>query len=113
MLDGPSLESSSFLNATLRYLVLGHWDLGTLRQVSSYIERFQPYSDQKTSPKGSQMTSMGVYFLCVVFDILKLPENFSPKLGYFQEKMRKICKKWGKTTKIKDNGKRIGKNCIF
>jgi len=47
---------------------------------------------------------MGVYFfekslsfqgpvLCVVFEILKLPENFSPKLGYFQKKMRKICKK--------------------
>ena len=35
----------------------GPRDLGTLRQVSSYIERFQPYSDQKTSPKGSQMTS--------------------------------------------------------
>ena len=51
--------------------------------------------------------------LCVVFDILKLPENFSPKLGYFQEKMRKICKKWGKTTKIKDSEQKIGKNCIF
>ena len=57
---------------------------------------------------------MGVYFLekslsfqgpvlCVVFEILKLPQNFSPKLGYFKKQMRKICKKWGKNTKIKDN----------
>ena len=51
--------------------------------------------------------------LCVVFEILKLPENFSPKLGYFQKKMRKICKKWGKITKIKDSEQKIGKNCIF
>ena len=67
---------------------------------------------------------MGVYFfekslsfqgpvLCVVFKILKLPENFSPKLGYFQKRMRKICKKWGKISKIKDSEQKIGKNCIF
>ena len=47
---------------------------------------------------------MGVYFfekslsfqgpvLCVVFEILKLPQNFSPKLGYFQKKLRKVDKK--------------------
>ena len=24
--------------------------------------------------------------LCIVFEILKVPENFSPKLGYFQKK---------------------------
>ena len=31
--------------------------------------------------------------LCIVFEILKLPQNFSPKLGYFQKKLRKIGKK--------------------
>ena len=67
---------------------------------------------------------MGVYFLekslsfqgpvlCVVFEILKLPQNFSPKLGYFQKKLRKVDKKRRKNTKIKDNEHKIGKNCIF
>ena len=40
----------------------------------------------------------------------KIPQNFSPK---FQKKLRKIGKKIGKNTKIKDTEHRIGKNCIF
>ena len=46
---------------------------------------------------------MGVYFLekslsfqgpvlCVVFEILKLPQNFSPKLGYFPKNEEKFAK---------------------
>ena len=36
--------------------------------------------------------------LCIIFKILKLPQNLSFKLEYFQKKLRKICKKWGKKT---------------
>ena len=47
--------------------------------------------------------AMGVYFfekslsfqspiLCVVFKILKLPQNFSPKLGYFPKNEEKFAK---------------------
>ena len=50
---------------------------------------------------------MGVYFfekslsfqgpvLCVVFEILKLPQNFSPKLGYFQKNEENMPKMRGK-----------------
>ena len=53
------------------------------------------------------MKSMGVYFLekslsfqgpvlCVVFEILKLPQNFSPKLGYFKKNGRNYAKNEGK-----------------
>ena len=55
---------------------------------------------------------MGVYFLekslsfqgpvlCVVFVILKLPQNFSPKLGYFQKKWEKFAKNEEKLQKSK------------
>ena len=37
--------------------------------------------------------------LCVVFEILKLPENFSPKLGYFQKKNEKNLQKMRKNYK--------------
>ena len=30
--------------------------------------------------------------LCIVFEILKLPQNFSPKLGYFQKKKKNMQK---------------------
>ena len=38
-----------------------------------------------------------MHILCIVFKILKLPQNFSPKLGYFQkneENMPKIREKY-------------------
>ena len=36
-----------------------------------------------------------------VFEILNLPQNFSPKLGYFQKKRRKYAKNEGKIQKSK------------
>ena len=58
------------------------------------------------------MKSMGVYFLekslsfqgpvlCVVFVILKLPQNFSPKLGYLKKKWEKFAKNEEKLQKSK------------
>ena len=51
--------------------------------------------------------------LCIVFEILKLSQNFSPKLRYFQKKLRKICKNEEKIQQSKIINKIIGKNCIF
>ena len=42
--------------------------------------------------------------ICVVFEILKLPQNFSPKLGYFQKKTKKKLQKRGKIEKQAKNG---------
>ena len=64
---------------------------------------------------------MGVYFLekslsfqgpvlCVVFEILKLPQNFSPKLGYFQKNWRKYAKNEWKIQKSMKNNEQWTKN---
>ena len=63
---------------------------------------------------------MGVYFFekslsfpCIVFKILKLPLNFSPKLGYFQKNYEKFAKNEEKIQKSKIRNKKIGENYIF
>ena len=39
--------------------------------------------------------------LYIVFEILKLPQNFSPKLGYFQKNYEKFAKNEEKIQKSK------------
>ena len=67
------------------------------------MDSISHYTGAIRKPLGGGLT-MGVYFfekslsfpspiLCIVFKIFKLPQNFSPKLGYFQKNSEKFAKK--------------------
>ena len=114
----PELFSTTCLLAILNefLLIKGFLLPSFYRFIPSYIIWFMIHSSCFFALPMMQtlfhVTTMGVYFfwkilifpkpvLCVVFKILKLPQNFSPKLGYFQKKWEKFAKNEEKLQKSK------------